>query len=65
MLAIKNILAEKDQIDTLIFDEIDTGVSGGAAQKIGQKLKETAAAAPNHLRHPLGQLGRLRGQPLC
>ena len=44
MLAIKNILAEKDQIDTLIFDEIDTGVSGSAAQKIGQKLKETAAS---------------------
>ena len=34
----------RDRIDTLIFDEIDTGVSGSAAQKIGQKLKETAAS---------------------
>lgn len=42
MLAIKNILADKDQVDTLIFDEVDTGISGRAAQKVGQKLKETA-----------------------
>ena len=40
MLALKNVTAEKDSIDTLIFDEIDTGVSGRAAQKIGFKLKE-------------------------
>ena len=40
MLALKNVIAEKDSIDTLIFDEIDTGVSGRAAQKIGQKLRE-------------------------
>lgn len=40
MLALKNVTAEKDGIDTLIFDEIDTGVSGRAAQKIGLKLKE-------------------------
>lgn len=39
MLAIKNVIADKDDIDTLIFDEIDTGVSGRAAQKIGLKLK--------------------------
>ena len=39
MLAIKNILAYNDTIDTLIFDEIDTGVSGRASQKIGLKLK--------------------------
>ncbi len=39
MLAIKSVLAEKDNIGTLIFDEIDTGVSGRAAQKIGIKLK--------------------------
>lgn len=42
MLAIKNSLADKDEIQTLIFDEIDTGVSGRAAQKIGLKLKEAA-----------------------
>ncbi len=42
MLAIKNVLAENDSVDTLIFDEIDTGVSGRAAHKIGLKLKETS-----------------------
>ena len=42
MLAIKNVLAEKDDIGTIIFDEVDTGVSGRAAQKIGQKLAEVA-----------------------
>ena len=40
MLALKNVIAEKDSIDTLIFDEIDTGVSGRAAQKIGLKLRQ-------------------------
>lgn len=39
MLAIKNILAHNDTIGTLIFDEIDTGVSGRASRKIGLKLK--------------------------
>lgn len=42
MLAIKNTLAEHDHIMTSIFDEIDTGVSGRAAQKIGLKLKQAA-----------------------
>lgn len=40
MLALKNVIADKDSIGTLIFDEIDTGVSGKAAHKIGQKLKQ-------------------------
>lgn len=42
MLALKNVIAEKDSINTLVFDEIDTGVSGRAAQKIGMKLKQIA-----------------------
>lgn len=42
MLAIKNVLASNDEIQTLIFDEIDTGVSGRTAQKIGIKLKEVS-----------------------
>ncbi len=42
MLALKNVIAEKDAIGTLIFDEIDTGVSGKAAQKIGLKLRQIA-----------------------
>lgn len=64
MLAIKNIIAGKDNVDTLIFDEIDTGVSGRASRKIGLKLKsvsnhtqvlcvthsaQIAACANNHL----------------
>jgi DNA repair protein RecN (Recombination protein N) len=42
MLAIKNIIAANDTIGTLIFDEIDTGVSGRASRKIGLKLKSVA-----------------------
>ena len=42
MLAIKNILAYNDTVDTLIFDEIDTGVSGRASVKIGMKLKSVS-----------------------
>ncbi len=43
MLAIKNVLSDKDSIGTLIFDEIDTGVSGRAAIKLGKKLKEVSS----------------------
>ena len=43
MLAMKNVLAEKDQVNTLIFDEVDTGVSGRAAQKVAEKLRSVAA----------------------
>ena len=42
MLAMKNVLAEKDQVATLIFDEVDTGVSGRAAQKVAEKLRSVA-----------------------
>ena len=38
MLALKNVLAESEQVATLIFDEVDTGVSGRAAVKVAQKL---------------------------
>ncbi len=40
MLAIKSVMADADDIDTLIFDEIDTGISGRAAQKVGYKLRQ-------------------------
>ena len=40
MLAIKTVLAEQDDIDTLIFDEIDTGISGRTAQKVSEKLAQ-------------------------
>lgn len=64
MLAIKSVLADKDDIDTLIFDEIDTGISGRAADKVGIQLScvaenrqvicvthlaQIAAYAENHL----------------
>ena len=42
MLAMKNVLAELDHVDTLIFDEVDTGVSGRAAQKVAEKLRQVA-----------------------
>lgn len=45
MLAIKSVLADKDEIDTLIFDEIDVGVSGRTAQKVSEKL---SVIASNH-----------------
>jgi len=64
MLAIKSALAEKDIVPTLIFDEIDTGISGRAAKKVAEKLRavsksrqvicvthlaQIAAAADNHM----------------
>lgn len=64
MLAIKSVLADKDDVDTLIFDEIDSGISGRAAEKVGHQLKtvsnsrqtvcvthlaQIAACAVNHL----------------
>lgn len=42
MLAIKSVLADKDELDTMIFDEIDVGVSGRAAQKVAMKLREVS-----------------------
>ena len=42
MLAIKNVLAEQDQVGTLIFDEVDAGVSGRAAQKVAEKLRSVS-----------------------
>lgn len=42
MLALKNVLAESEQVTTLIFDEVDTGVSGRAAQKVARKMSDVA-----------------------
>lgn len=64
MLAIKTVLSGKDGVGTLIFDEVDTGISGAAANRVGEKLKQVsknrqvlcithlaqiAALADNHL----------------
>lgn len=40
MLAMKNVFAEKDTVGTMVFDEIDAGISGIAAQRVGEKLAE-------------------------
>jgi DNA repair protein RecN (Recombination protein N) len=42
MLAMKNVLTENDDISTMVFDEVDTGVSGIAAQRVGEKLSDLA-----------------------
>ena len=42
MLALKNVLAEDDGIGSLVFDEVDTGVSGRAAQKVAEKMAQVA-----------------------
>ena len=42
MLALKNVLAENDDVSTLVFDEVDTGVSGRAAQKVAEKMAQVA-----------------------
>lgn len=42
MLAIKSVISDKDDVDTLIFDEIDAGISGSAARKVGVKIKQIA-----------------------
>ncbi len=43
MLAIKTVLSKADFVETLIFDEIDTGISGSAAGRVGKKLKQLSA----------------------
>lgn len=80
MLAIKSILAKSDGVDTLIFDEIDTGVSGSAAQKIADKLKaigtdkqvicithlpQLASTADNHFLIVKDTDGELASTTLC
>jgi DNA repair protein RecN (Recombination protein N) len=42
MLALKNVLAENELVSTMVFDEVDTGVSGRAAQKVAQKMANVA-----------------------
>lgn len=44
MLAIKSVLSDKDDVDTLIFDEIDTGISGRAADKVGLQLQKVSSS---------------------
>lgn len=52
MLAIKTVLADTDDIPTLIFDEIDTGISGRTAQKDTERLSYIGKKAPGTLYYP-------------
>ena len=53
MLAIKSVLADADEVDTLIFDEIDTGISGRAALKVGARLRQIADSGEQRNRQVL------------
>ena len=63
MLAIKTILADKDEKETLIFDEIDVGISGRTAQKVSEKMAVIGRTI-SHLHHPSGSDHRPGGCPL-
>lgn len=71
MLAMKNVLSEQDHVGTMVFDEVDTGVSGRAAQKVAEKmarisrkkqvlcvthLPQLAAMADNHFSVEKGEM---------
>ena len=64
MLAMKNVLAEQDHVNTLIFDEVDTGVSGRAAQKVAEKLRSVATSKQVLCVTHLPQLAALAGTHL-
>lgn len=49
MLAIKTVMAGKDGTQTLIFDEIDAGISGRTAQLVGEKLKQLSCGHPDNM----------------
>ena len=59
MLALKNVLAQQDRVATLIFDEVDTGVSGRAAQKVAEKLRSVARNKQVLCVTPLPQIAAL------
>lgn len=62
MLALKSVMAEFDDVDTLVFDEIDTGISGRAARKIGVKLRETSKSRQVICVTHLAQIGAMAHQ---
>ena len=65
MLGLKSILAKSDKLPILIFDEIDTGVSGRIAQKVGQVLKSLCIISPNYCHYSFASNCRTFGFPLC
>ena len=62
MLALKNVLAEQEKVGTLVFDEVDTGVSGRAAQKVAEKLAQVSLR-PWRTSISLWRRGSARGEP--
>ena len=65
MLAIKTVLAGRDEIDTLIFDEIDTGISGRTAEKVSEKLRKIAKLHQVILITHLPQIAAKADQHFC
>ncbi len=65
MLAIKNVISAGDDIGTLVFDEVDTGVSGRAAQKIGLKLSEVSRGRQVICVTHLAQIAAQANRHLC
>ena len=64
MLAMKNVFAENDSVGTMIFDEIDTGVSGIAAQRVAEKAVHCVKGQAGHVRDAPAADRRHGGQPL-
>ena len=64
MLAMKNVLAEQDQVGTMVFDEVDTGVSGRAAQKVAEKTGPDQPHQAGAVRDPSAPAGRHGGHAL-
>ena len=62
MLAIKAVMADKDEIETLIFDEIDVGISGRTAQKVSEKNGTDRKRTPGDLYYASGA-DRSYGRP--
>ena len=62
MLAIKAVMADKDEIETLIFDEIDVGISGRTAQKVSEKIGTDRKRTPGDLYYASGA-DRSYGRP--
>ena len=58
MLAIKTILADRDETETLIFDEIDTGISGRTAQKVSEKNGTRSGSAIRSSASPICRRSR-------
>ena len=63
MLALKSILAAVEQVPTLVFDEVDTGIGGGVAEVVGRKLKALTQDLSGILHYPLTAGGQPRRHP--